>query len=495
MSGFGPSSTSAKRAAADPTKHVNYVLGMVLGVDDFIQDFAYQSERDRWQMRDLIGYGTAWGLAVTTGLGARGPEVRVSPGTALSPRGQLVRVTPAQCASLNDWLKAQGPAIEPNPDEFVRVWVVLSYRECLTDPVPVPGEPCRSEDDAMAPSRVTDDFKLELRLTPPQEPTEEQAVRDLVRWLRTHVVPVGDDTPSGDVTSEADFLTALRAAVVQPVPLAPETDWLDDAAAPMKVPAALVEGYLRSALRVWVTELRALWRPNWLGEAQGCQQPVSAEPDSDVDCVLLAAVDVHVSKELGSTDWVVKAEAPLTLHEDERPYLLHLRLLQEWALAGPLRDASAVHHPPALPAYQIVAAGTLPLVTFVDSNVQGYNNLRIDKVEKGGARLTFDGYQYKPEAWQYVVKVGLQEDESLGLTMPGVTVMALDADGIRVRIREKGDLLDETRMASMGLIVEVSQYFASAGPTLKTARASEPPAPSAPPSRASSRARRTGGGR
>ena len=489
MSGFGPSSTSAKRAAADPTKHVNYVLGMVLGVDDFIQDFAYQSERDRWQMRDLIGYGTAWGLAVTTGTGTRSPEVRVSPGAALSPRGQLVRVTPAQCASLNDWLKAQGTAITPNEDEVVRVWVVLSYRECLTDPVPVPGEPCRSEDDAMAPSRVTDDFKLELRLTPPQEPTEEQAVRDLVRWLRTHIVPMGEDTPAAELKTEAEFLTALRAAVVPPSPLGPETDWLDDASAPMKVPAAQVEGYLRAALRVWVTELRALWRPHWLGEAQGCQQPVSAEPDSDVDCVLLAAVDVHVSKELGSPDWVVKEEAPLPVIEDERPYLLHLRLLQEWALAGPSWDTSAVHHPPALPAYQIVAAGTLPLAAFGDTNVQGYNNLRIDKVSKGFARLTFDGYQYKPEAWQYVVKVGLQEDEALGLVMPSVTVLALDADGISIRIREKEDPLDEARMASMGLIVEVSQYFAGAAPTLKTARAQ------VPPTRAPGRARRSGGGR
>ncbi|RKH58489.1 hypothetical protein [Corallococcus llansteffanensis] len=488
MSGFGPSSTSAKRTAADPTKHVNYVLGMVLGVDDFIQDFAYLAERDRWQARDLLGYGTAWGLAVTTGLGARGPEVRVSPGTALSPRGQLLRVTPAQCASLNDWLKAQGTAITPNEDEAVRVWVVLSYRECLTDPVPVPGEPCRSEDDAMAPSRVTDDFKLELRLTPPQEPTEEQAVRDLVRWLRTHVVPVGDDTPAGDVTSEADFLTALRAAVVPPSPMGPETDWLDDAAAPMKVPATQVEGHLRAALRVWVTELRALWRPNWLGEAQGCQQPVSAEPDSDVDCVLLAAVDVHVVKELGSPDWVVKTEAPLPVIEDERPYLLHLRLLQEWALAGPLQDTSAVHHPPALPAYQIVAAGTLPIAAFGNTNVQGYNNLRIDKVAKGFARLTFDGYQYKPEAWQYVVKVGLQEAEGLGLAMPTVTVLAQDSDGIQIRLREKQDPMAEATMASMAVIVEVSQYFAGA-PAVKSLRA--PP----PPSRAPSRARRSGGGR
>ena len=43
--------SSVKTAAVaepDPAKHVNYNLGMVLGVDDFTQEFAYLSERDQW---------------------------------------------------------------------------------------------------------------------------------------------------------------------------------------------------------------------------------------------------------------------------------------------------------------------------------------------------------------------------------------------------------------------------------------------------------------
>jgi len=31
----------------DPGKHVNYTYGMVLGVDDFTQEFAYLSAHDR----------------------------------------------------------------------------------------------------------------------------------------------------------------------------------------------------------------------------------------------------------------------------------------------------------------------------------------------------------------------------------------------------------------------------------------------------------------
>src|SRR5947199_6841814 len=96
-------------ATPDPSKHVNYALGMVLGVDDFTQEFAYLSGRDQWLARDLLGYGTVCGLRVTVDSTSRGPHVTVEPGTALSPQGQLIRVTPAQCAYLNDWLVANQP--------------------------------------------------------------------------------------------------------------------------------------------------------------------------------------------------------------------------------------------------------------------------------------------------------------------------------------------------------------------------------------------------
>ena len=52
-------------APPDPSKHVKYQLGTVLGVDDFDQEFHYLAERDRRIVRDLIGYGVISGLHVT----------------------------------------------------------------------------------------------------------------------------------------------------------------------------------------------------------------------------------------------------------------------------------------------------------------------------------------------------------------------------------------------------------------------------------------------
>src|SRR5882724_9624666 len=89
----------------DPAKHVNYNLGMVLGVDDFTQEFAYLSGRDQWIVRDLIGYGTARGLKVSAEDDSeKGPRVVVESGVAVSPGGQMICVPSAQCAYLRDWV-------------------------------------------------------------------------------------------------------------------------------------------------------------------------------------------------------------------------------------------------------------------------------------------------------------------------------------------------------------------------------------------------------
>jgi hypothetical protein len=175
-----------------PAKHVNYTLGMVLGVDDFIQEFAYHDGRHQAMARELIGYGTVSGLQLTIQSDARGPRIMVSPGVALSPRGQTIRVCAAQCAYLQDWLDDHRNEILQRlgspPDDAITAHLALCYRDCTTDRVPIPGEPCRTADDMMADSRLVDDFRLELRFDAPDQ-HEEDAVRTFVEWLT--LVPIG----------------------------------------------------------------------------------------------------------------------------------------------------------------------------------------------------------------------------------------------------------------------------------------------------------------
>src|SRR5436309_14942210 len=83
--------TTMKGTPPDPSQHVNYARGMVLGVDDFTQEFAYLAGREQWLARDAIGYGTLSGLRVfAEDAGADGPRLPVTAGSAQAPSGEHV---------------------------------------------------------------------------------------------------------------------------------------------------------------------------------------------------------------------------------------------------------------------------------------------------------------------------------------------------------------------------------------------------------------------
>jgi competence ComEA-like helix-hairpin-helix protein len=347
MSDFQDKPTSASSAALDPFKHVKYNLGMVLGVDDFDQEFAYLSHRDQWLGRDTIGYGTVCGLKVSIEIeGEKGPRVVVEPGVAINPRGQLIRVTPAQCAYLNDWLAAaanrEAVAREYGspPIDELHLYVVLCYRDCPTDDQPVAGEPCRTEEEATVATRLKDDFKLQLSLRPPDQ-TEEKAVRDFVNWLGQ--IKISDTAIS---VSLSDLLTEVRNAtyLLQSPPASPPSppDFMyGSPPAWLEINTADACDYLRASFRVWVTELRPLWR------GPSCDGTSPLE-----DCVLLA--ELHVPLDNG----VVDSAGAIVVDEQQRPFLIHLRLLQEWLLCGVKYGASNID--PATGVVAETAFGQLP---------------------------------------------------------------------------------------------------------------------------------------
>jgi hypothetical protein len=344
-------------AAPDPSQHVNYARGMVLGVDDFTQEFAYLAERDQWLARDAIGYGTLSGLRVTgENDGSDGPRLHVSAGSALVPSGKHVCVPADQCAVVNRWLakpdnaamvnrllNPSSPPLSPpasppaDTEGTISLFLTLCYADCKTRPVPIPGEPCRSEDELMAPSRIADDFRLELREFAPVQ-TEEDAVRDFVRWLRVNVNVV--DTSPAPIGDEAAWLTELNVAAAAwldaqsaspslspPASFESLGDYLVDLAVPIDVARDDVCAFLRVAIRFWVTVLRPLWM------AMRCH----AAQQRDMDCLLLARVSFDVQWIGGSPTgtWQITGSPPeMQIDESTRPILAHLRLLQEWMLCG-----------------------------------------------------------------------------------------------------------------------------------------------------------------
>src|SRR5436309_6590621 len=353
--------TTMKGTPPDPSQHVNYARGMVLGVDDFTQEFAYLAGRDQWLARDAIGYGTLSGLRVfAEDAGADGPRLHVTAGSALVPSGKLVCVPTDQCAVINKWLAKPAnagivnrllnlsspqlsppfsPPLPPPPGTSgtIALHLTLCYADCTTRPMPIPGEPCRSEDELMADSRVADDFRLELRETPPAQ-AEEDAVRDFVAWLRKNVEVI--DTSPPPVGDETTWLEAMRPAIqpwldaeTQSPPLSPPItvatvgDYLFDLMVPLAVAQDRLSDFLRVVVRFWITEVR----PRWM--ACRCERVIYP----DQDCLLLARVSFDVEWVGGSPVgvWeIVGSPATVTIDEGARPLLVHERLLQEWLLWG-----------------------------------------------------------------------------------------------------------------------------------------------------------------
>jgi hypothetical protein len=327
-------------SALDPSKHVNFVQGMVLGVDDFRQEFAWNAGRQRTLARELAGYGTVSGLKIDIAdQRTTAAQIGVEPGLALTPSGELARITRRQCASVADFLArpenhTRAPSLRGSPSEL-GVWlhVRLRYADCLLDPVPIPGEPCRTEDEAMAASRIADSWKLHLGFDPPLQ-HEEDALRELVHWLkRIPLVEHAAATPADLARELRTAAAALLATSDRPGDL-----MLPDPPADFFIARADLCECLRAALLVWSTELRPRVQERASHGEAGCgctndssgSPPASATPESDVS---LASLWVPVREIASGIE--LDPRFDIELHEERRPYVLHLRMLQELVTCGP----------------------------------------------------------------------------------------------------------------------------------------------------------------
>jgi hypothetical protein len=339
MTDFATKQAEATTPPLDPHKHVNYAVGMVLGVEDFTQEFTYLSALNQWLTRDLIGYGTVSGLQVTLSdttpvTATSNPQINVSSGVAITPPGQLVRITQDQCAKINDWLSQNKQTIDSiittGANGTLKTYVTLCYNNLPTDEVPIPGEPCRDEKDILRPSRLTDDFDLKLivptadpPVTPPDQQTEE-AIRAFIALLKQ--VQVVNNGPS---LSPDDFETAIKNIKTSTTPYTfdPSTSL------PVRIPASQVGDYMSRAFRIWATQHTDKWRDK---NAKFGDAPQEA-------CLALAEVDIQVSKDDNGVWSVTTGNGTVTLKLDpHRPYLIPLRLLQEWLLNGPAQSPIAV---------------------------------------------------------------------------------------------------------------------------------------------------------
>lgn len=299
----------------DVRKRVNHAAGLVLGVDEFVQEQTYLRERDHLAARSLHGYGTVAGLGVRWD-DAEG-HLRVAAGLAIDPAGRLICVPTEQRVDLGDWLTRHRDAIAEAAEvpagelpDAVTLSLVLSHRELETDPIPVPSRPGQPADEATIASRILDSFELDLRATPPGDTGELAggALHAAIDRLRTTAMEQDDD---GEVDGEA----------------------------------------IRRELIAWVTGERPEVAHGACASASASDEGDDEHGDEPSMAVPLAQVHVGIIEDgegrLAPTDPLVDDGA--------RPLLLTTRFLQEW-LTGLVGKLRATERP-------VGARGVLPLAT------------------------------------------------------------------------------------------------------------------------------------
>jgi hypothetical protein len=137
---------------------------------------------------------------------------------------------------------------------------------------------------------------------------------------------VDDDSLPADLET---FLQEIRDAFTAGG--SPPQFFFESPPASLRIPRDLVCEWMRAAMRLWVTELRPLWQAACAPRAScgctgncGCQ---GAEPaDLGCDCILLGELRLTRSGDVLTG---------VTLDEERRPFVVHLRMLQELMLCGP----------------------------------------------------------------------------------------------------------------------------------------------------------------
>lgn len=173
----------------DPWSRLRYHYGQLLGAEDFAAEQRANVLRHRLHLGLLHGCGCAWGLEVTHSEKGDPPSTRleVAPGLAVDALGREIYVDRAQCLDITSlhttefWKKLTVELVEGphnRPVEYRRLYVVLHYEVCMSQPVPAIAEPCSGAEEASAFSRLNDRFSIELAAAPPP-------LHELQReWLR-----------------------------------------------------------------------------------------------------------------------------------------------------------------------------------------------------------------------------------------------------------------------------------------------------------------------
>ena len=147
-------------------KRNRYYYGKLLDEFHLRMETQYQNEK-RWLLNRLsLGNGVLCGLKVT----AKEGVIQVSSGMAIDAWGREI-IVPAQ-ASLDPWKKPDYPCGEAESVDLSKpLFLCLTYRECLTDPMPALVTECGQ--DACEAGTIVEGYRLSIcNMEPPEWPNQ-----------------------------------------------------------------------------------------------------------------------------------------------------------------------------------------------------------------------------------------------------------------------------------------------------------------------------------
>lgn len=163
----------------DPFQRLRYHYGMLLGAEDFAVEQREKVLRRRLHDALSHGVGTVWGLKVRLGptdeTGHR-TQVIVEPGLAIDALGREIHVAERLCLDVSGlrtldtfWGSLRAPD-GTTTGTVRRVYVVIRYQACQSNPVPAIAAPCDEPGEATAYSRLSDRARVEVQASPPDDP-------------------------------------------------------------------------------------------------------------------------------------------------------------------------------------------------------------------------------------------------------------------------------------------------------------------------------------
>jgi hypothetical protein len=206
--------TSQRTDMRTPLRN-RYHFGQLLGVEQFVLETDYFNHK-RWLLNRLVsGYGVVCGLDVKPGQSPN--EIVVTPGVAIDKWGrEIIVVNDTQPIAIPGTQIERGAEIQHDrqqqqqyqkkgSEDRAHAWVqvVICYRECESDPVPVMAGDCHACEPC-APSTIREVYSVEFRPGPAPWPACDCRIPEalggggidhavLARWVTYNCPEVAED--------------------------------------------------------------------------------------------------------------------------------------------------------------------------------------------------------------------------------------------------------------------------------------------------------------